>query len=517
MKETPSPQLILEYLPLGNLQDQHEKQPFTDHETLVVLDQSLDALTFVHKQNIAHRDIKPENILVQSRDPLHVKLSDFGLSKATADLRTFCGTHLYAAPEIYQPRRDAYYTNAIDIWSLGVVIFRFVYGLPKCYDEHQGVPWCEKIIERLNDWDSDVLVDFLSSAMLILEPERRLSAKECWVQASLLLAPFQSRCLTPTPASYWLDQHQLGCYAEEKEAVEEGIGLAQTSVRPRFLGTISEQSTEIWNPPMQMEAEMPDPTVPRLLRKRLRSSDSINSNMQSSIGGAKKLQVDKSLEENVRGLLAEGTDEHDRQHRVTTSSGCATRTPHIGYDRNTTLKSSGKGLQGVRITVGQPGQKSVKKRARSPFKQFLPANDDIPKATFSTPVGLASYADRSVAKITDFDARHIQMEVNNQVVLMRKEDGFLNATQIMILAQKDDTERKYIVRIIKRHAKVEVLQVKAGSRVSHSWISLQDGEILCKYLNLRHELASLLEYGRMLQGDNYRKATGKGYDYLTEV
>ncbi|KAL8855699.1 MAG: hypothetical protein Q9178_007665 [Gyalolechia marmorata] len=127
--ENPSPYLILEYLPMGNLGAQ---EWITDTESLTILCQGLDALTAVHEEGIVHRDVKPENILIQSRNPLQIKLSDFGMSKASLDLQTFCGTHEYAAPEIYLTDRPTYYTEACDIWSLGVVVFEYAYGpLPR--------------------------------------------------------------------------------------------------------------------------------------------------------------------------------------------------------------------------------------------------------------------------------------------------------------------------------------------------------------------------------------------------
>lgn len=217
--ELPSPRLILEYLPLGNLEDQHMKRPITDRESLTLLCQSLGALASVHDANIAHRDIKPQNILLKSRDPLHIKLSDFGLSKATSDLQTFCGTHLYAAPEIYGRCR---YTNACDIWSLGVVVFQYAYGpLPNVKNGDVGLRWCNKIIKRLQDWDSDPLIDFLSTTMLIKDAGKRLSARGCWMQALQLDAPSNSRCPTPIQASYNMAKHRVADYAEDQQAVEE--------------------------------------------------------------------------------------------------------------------------------------------------------------------------------------------------------------------------------------------------------------------------------------------------------
>ena len=169
---------------------------------MTILCQSLDALTSVHEDGIVHRDIKPENILVRSRNPLHVKLSDFGLSKATADLKTFCGTHTYAAPEIYRKPPATYYTKACDIWSLGVVVFNYGFGFLSDIDEiGKGLPWCREIIKWAEDWEFDILINLLLTAMLTIDPKKRLPARKCWEQALQLSVQSQSRCATPTQTS----------------------------------------------------------------------------------------------------------------------------------------------------------------------------------------------------------------------------------------------------------------------------------------------------------------------------
>lgn len=76
-----------------------------------IASQICDALEYLHQSKVTHRDIKPDNILIASHEPLIVKLSDFGLSKIVTNedefLKTFCGTLLYCAPEIY-PGYDRY-------------------------------------------------------------------------------------------------------------------------------------------------------------------------------------------------------------------------------------------------------------------------------------------------------------------------------------------------------------------------------------------------------------------------
>ena len=176
MLETPKPRLIFEYHRLGSLDQQSKCRQISRPEILQCLRQSLLALVDIHDEDMAHRDIKPENILLKCRDPWHVVLADFGLSKIGTKLLTVCGTCSYTAPEIYG---DSGYTKLCDIWSLGVVIFEFAFGLPFREDHEKGMVWGKKLIRKLQALAPELLADFLLKFMLVLAPERRQSAESC--------------------------------------------------------------------------------------------------------------------------------------------------------------------------------------------------------------------------------------------------------------------------------------------------------------------------------------------------
>ena len=80
-------------------------KPMPEYMVVYVARQMLDALGYLHERGITHRDIKPDNILMASNYPWVFKLSDFGLSKIVNNeetfLKTFCGTLLYLAPEVF--------------------------------------------------------------------------------------------------------------------------------------------------------------------------------------------------------------------------------------------------------------------------------------------------------------------------------------------------------------------------------------------------------------------------------
>ena len=134
--------LVMELLSGGDLFDRLlSKGTYSEGEAMEVTHRLLNAIHFLHVNNIAHRDLKPENILLVSRrSDVEVKLTDFGLAKqinGSKKLKTYCGTPQYFAPEVYHRQHvkkragagrtssgeDVGYTFAADMWSLGVMLY----------------------------------------------------------------------------------------------------------------------------------------------------------------------------------------------------------------------------------------------------------------------------------------------------------------------------------------------------------------------------------------------------------
>jgi len=82
------------------------------------------ALEFCSKRNVIHRDIKPENIFVSEFGDY--KLGDFGIARQlerTTGGLSKKGTYNYMAPEVFA---GAEYGSTVDIYSLGIVMYRFL-------------------------------------------------------------------------------------------------------------------------------------------------------------------------------------------------------------------------------------------------------------------------------------------------------------------------------------------------------------------------------------------------------
>uniref|UniRef100_A0A8C4QE57 SNF-related serine/threonine-protein kinase n=1 Tax=Eptatretus burgeri TaxID=7764 RepID=A0A8C4QE57_EPTBU len=103
----------------GGLSEETAKQYFA---------QIVHAISYCHQLHVVHRDLKPENVVFFEEQGL-VKLTDFGFSnlfQPGTKLATSCGSLAYSAPEILLG--DEYDAPAVDVWSLGVILYMLVCG-----------------------------------------------------------------------------------------------------------------------------------------------------------------------------------------------------------------------------------------------------------------------------------------------------------------------------------------------------------------------------------------------------
>lgn len=202
--------IVMEYASRGDLYDYIcDKQNFSEPEARHFFRQIVSAVHYCHQNGIVHRDLKLENILLDGSG--NVKIADFGLSNlyhGDEYLQTFCGSPLYASPEIVNGR--PYRGPEVDTWSLGVLLYTLVHGtMPFDGNNHKT------LVQQISTGNyrkptkpSDACG--LIRWMLMVNPERRATIEEIaghwwlnWGYQQPLLSETKSCPVgqTPSPVS----------------------------------------------------------------------------------------------------------------------------------------------------------------------------------------------------------------------------------------------------------------------------------------------------------------------------
>lgn len=173
-----------------------DKGNYTEQDASKLIHQILEGVAYLHAHGIVHRDLKLENmVMLDESDDSPVKIADFGLSKFFSPetvLSTMCGSPQYVAPEVLGVGDGLKeYSPAVDMWSVGVILFILLSGYSPFDDDNDAVLF-EKIKSGNYDaddpiWDrvSNEAKDIVAK-LLTVDASKRLTAEQAlqhpWVR-----------------------------------------------------------------------------------------------------------------------------------------------------------------------------------------------------------------------------------------------------------------------------------------------------------------------------------------------
>lgn len=170
---------VVEFMKGGELTGYLKKQgTFSESQSKFYVASIVLALAHLHNKNFVYRDLKLENLLMDDKG--YIKITDFGLAKflpPDTKTQTFAGTPEYIAPEILQNKG---HDRMVDWWSLGILLFYFLYGKPPFYSLNSNLLYKKIIGDQLEfpptPKVSEQAKDLISK-LLEKDPSKRLGFK----------------------------------------------------------------------------------------------------------------------------------------------------------------------------------------------------------------------------------------------------------------------------------------------------------------------------------------------------
>ncbi len=168
------PYLVMTFVRGGSLQKRlSQRGALSLKEVLRIGLQVAQGLSAAHTQGLMHRDVKPGNILLEA-DVDRVKITDFGLARATDDIRITGSDLLLGTPEYMSPEqaRDETLDYRTDLFSLGAVLYEActgrspfrastVYGAIRKVIDHTPPP-VREVNAEMPDWLDTIIARLLA-------------------------------------------------------------------------------------------------------------------------------------------------------------------------------------------------------------------------------------------------------------------------------------------------------------------------------------------------------------------
>jgi len=141
--------LVMEYVKGDDLEDLIRRRALTQSQSLDLLAQVCDGLSYAHRSGILHRDIKPTNIrVIQDGKEMRAKVMDFGIARVEDSSLTatgiVVGTVSYLAPEYIQSGKSS---PQGDLWAVGVMLYECLSGR-KPFDGNNTTTILYKIVSE---------------------------------------------------------------------------------------------------------------------------------------------------------------------------------------------------------------------------------------------------------------------------------------------------------------------------------------------------------------------------------
>jgi len=193
-----------------------------------IFKQLIDGLEYIHEQGICHRDLKCSNLLLTNNFVL--KLADFGLARELTQLVASSYTNKvitlwYRPPEVLLG--DTAYSFSVDMWSAGCILVELLrhkpllqgtdelgqlklifelfgtpqpnghgarlFTLPRMHDLAKMAPVESSFLAFCQSRNLDYDATMLANRLLDIDPDRRITARQCKDHVLYKTAPLPER------------------------------------------------------------------------------------------------------------------------------------------------------------------------------------------------------------------------------------------------------------------------------------------------------------------------------------